>query len=199
MKLKYVGAMPIVSNKGVGFDETKPDRYTFLNAAVELLEALNYGPSEITRHLYNVSGKEYSADELKELLEKHCPNLDDYVESSEQKAKSLVEELIKRVHENSIITEDDRNAWLKNIDLMEEYYYQYVRNESAYKCALEALGQHIHDAQVQEVTFPMFRNYGLVLHDLDYVMQHRKPPIDSNLTVEAGRDGLMGRLTITHR
>jgi hypothetical protein len=36
MKLKYVGAMPTVSSKGVGFDEFKPDKYTFLNASVEL-------------------------------------------------------------------------------------------------------------------------------------------------------------------
>jgi len=199
MKLKYVGAMPVVSNKGVGFDETKPDKFTFLNAAIELLDALSYGPTETTQHLHNVSGKEHTPDEIKASLEKHCSNLNEYVLSSEEKAKSLVEELIERVHENKLISEDDRRAWLKNIDLMKDYYYQYVANESAYKCALEALGQYIHDARVEEVTFPMFRNYGLVLHDLDYVMQQRKSPIDSNLTVETGQDGLVGRLTLTHR
>jgi len=36
MQLKYVGAMPVVSEKGVGFDKTKPDKFTFLYAAVEL-------------------------------------------------------------------------------------------------------------------------------------------------------------------
>jgi hypothetical protein len=199
MKLKYVGAMPVVSNKGVGFDETKPDKYTFLNAAIELLEALSYGPTETTKHLYNVSGKEYSGDELVDLLTKYCTNLDKEMKQSEEKAEHLVENLIERVHENKLISEDGRKAWLNNIDLMKEYYYQYVTNESAYRCTLEALGQEIHDGRIEEVTFPMFRNYGLVLHDLDYVMQHRKSPIDSNLTVETGRDGLFGKLTITHR
>ncbi len=41
MELKYVGAKPAVSARGVSFDQTKPDRYTFLNAAVELLEVLS--------------------------------------------------------------------------------------------------------------------------------------------------------------
>ena len=199
MELKYVGAMPLVSNKGVGFDETKPDKYTFLNAAVELLEALNYGTTESTKHLHDVSGKEFSSNELMELLKKYCPDLAKHITASEAKAESLVQDLIKRVHENKIISEDGRMAWLNNIDLMKDYYYQFVANESAYKCALEALGQEIHDAHVKEVTFPMFRNYGLVLHDLDYVMQHRKSPIDSNLTIETGKEGLFGKLSITHR
>jgi hypothetical protein len=199
MQLKYVGAMPLVSNKGVGFDKTKPDKYTFLNAAIELLEALSYGSTETTKHLHNISGKEYSGTELVDLLEKYCTNLDDQVAQSEKKAESLVEDLIKRVHENKLLSEDGRMAWLNNIALMKDYYYQYVTNESAYKCALDALGQEIHDARVKEVTFPMFRNYGLVLHDLEYVLEHRKSPIDGVLTIETGQEGAFGKLTIKHR
>ena len=199
MEFKYVGAMPIVSEKGVGFDETKPDKYTFLNATIELLEALSYGATETTKHLHNVSGREYSGSELMELLRKYSSDLDNYIKTSESKAEALVNDLIQRVHENTMINVDERKAWLNNIELMKEYYYQYVVNESAYKCALEALGQEIHDARVKEVTFPMFRNYGLVLHDLDYILQHRKPPIDSNLAVETGKEGLLGKLTLSHQ
>ncbi len=199
MEFKYVGAMPVVSEKGVGFDETKPDKYTFLNATIELLEALSYGATETTKHLHNVSGREYSGLELMELLRKYSSDLDTDIKTSASKAEVLVNDLIQRVHENTMINEDGRRAWLNNIELMKEYYYQYVLNETAYKCALEALGQEIHDARVKEVTFPMFRNYGLVLHDLDYILQHRKSPIDSNLAVETGKEGLFGKLTIFHR
>jgi len=199
MELKYVGAMPVVSDKGVGFDQSKQDKYTLLNAAVELLEALNYGVTETTKHLHTVSGKEYSGTELLSLLKQYCKDLEDVLASTQTKTDALKEDLIARVNENQNLNEDARKAWLNNIELMSDYYYQYVRNESAYKCALEALGQEIHDARIQEVTFPMFRNYGLVLHDLDYVMQHRKSPIDSTLSVQTGKEGLFGKLSITHR
>lgn len=199
MELKYVGAMPVVSEKGVGFDQTKPDKYTFLNAALELLEALNFGATETTKHLHNVSGKEYSSSELMDLLKKFCPDIKEVFSSREAKTDTLKADLIKRVNEHKNINEDERKAWLNNIELMSEYYYQFVTNESAYQCTLEALGQAIHDARIKEVTFPMFRNYGLVLHDLDYVMRHRKSPIDSILTIETGTEGLFGKLTITHR
>jgi len=89
MELKYVGAMPMVSSKGVGFDQSKPDKYTFLNATVELLEALSFGPTESTKHLHAVSGKEYSAKELFDLLKKYCIDLDDVFASREAKTDAL--------------------------------------------------------------------------------------------------------------
>ena len=132
-------------------------------------------------------------------MKKYCPNVEEVFSSREAKTDTLKADLIKRVNEHKNLNEDGRKAWLNNIELMSDYYYQFVTNESAYQCALEALGQAIHDARIKEVTFPMFRNYGLVLHDLDYVMQHRKSPIDSILTIKTGNDGLFGKLSITHR
>ncbi len=120
MKLKEVGALPNISNKGVSFDHTQPDKYTYLNAAVELLEALSFGPTETTQHLHNTSGKVYSADELLELLKKHCTNLDDIFSSREDKTKAWIEELIERVKENQTISEDGRRAWLNNIEMMRD-------------------------------------------------------------------------------
>jgi len=199
MELKYVGAMPMVSSKGVGFDQSKPDKYTFLNATVELLEALSFGPTETTKHLHTVRGKEYSAKELLELLKKYCTDLDAVFASREAKTDALKADLIERVEENKNLNDDERRAWLNNIELMSDYYYQYVSNESAYGCALEALGQYIHEGRIQEVTFPMFRNYGLVLHDLLYVLEHRKSPIDGVLNIEEGKEGLLGKLTLKHR
>jgi len=199
MELKYVGAMPQVSSKGVGFDQTQPDKYTFLNAAVDLLEALSFGPTETTQHLYNTGGKEYSSKELTELLKKYCKNLDDIFASREEKANALVQNLISRVNENKIINADERRAWLNNIDMMRDYYLQYVTNDSAYQCVLDTLSQEIYDAKIQEVSFPMFRNYGLVLNDLIKVLSHRKSPIDAELSVEKKDKDFVGKLTIQHR
>ena len=198
MELKYVGAMPLVSDKGIGFDQTKPDKFTFLNAVLELLEALSFGPTETTRHLHQINDKEYSPDGLLDLLKKYCPNLEEAFSSTEAKTDILKEDLIKRVNENKNLSEEASKAWLNNIELMSAYYYQYVTNESAYRAALDALAQAIHDARIKEVTFPMFRNYGLVLHDLLYVLAHRKSPIDGILNIDTGNEGLFGKLSLTH-
>ena len=199
MELKYVGAMPVVSAKGIGFDQTKADKYTFLNAAVELLEALSFGPTEMTQHLYNTEGKEYSSSELVQLLKKYCTNLDDVFATREEKANAMIEDLVARVNENKNLSDDERRAWLNNIKLMSDYYLQYVTNESAYKCALDSLAQAIHDARIHEVIFPMFRNYGAVLYDLITVLENRKSPIDAEINIEEDMNEFYGILSIKHR
>jgi len=199
MKLKYVGDLPSVSNKGVGFDKTQPDKHTLLQPSVELLEALSYGATETTQHLHNLSGQRYSDDDLLKMLKKYCDDVGAMFASCEEKTNELLERLITRVLENTMISEDGRRAWLNNIKLMREYYLQYVINETAYNCALDALAQQIKAAKVKEIVFPMHRGYGTVLHDLIRVLGHLKSPIDAVLNVEAGDNKFEGKFSITHR
>jgi len=198
MQLKYVGDLPIISKGGVGFDHTQPDKYRYLQATAELLEALSYGVSETTKHLYKAQDKETSSRELSALLQKHVKNIDEIEKEHERKADEYIEKLITRVHENKSLSDDERIAWLGNIKLMKDYFFQYVVNKSAYEAALEALGDEIHDGRVAEVSVPMFKNYGMVLNDLVSVLEKRKIPIDSELKIEQKKGELLGTLYIRH-
>jgi len=195
MELKYVGAKPAVSARGVTFDQTKPDRYTFLNAAVELLEALSFEPTGDKKiYLYDVSGKERSGKELIELLKKHCANPQEAFDSLQEKTNALIEKYTNRVKENDTISADERRAWLGNIEIMRDYYLQYVTNESAYHCALNALADKIHKSHIEEVTFPLGRNHGLVLSHLVHVLRDHRPPYDVTLSVEKKDGETVGKL-----
>lgn len=199
MQLKYVGDLPIVSKSGVGFDQTQPDKYKYLQAAAELLEALSYGATKTTEHLYNAKDKETSPVELLALLKKHIKSIDKVFDAHEAKATEFVEALTMRVEQNDGLSEDDKVAWLGNIKMMKAYYFQYVANRSAYYAALDALGDAIHDGKIEEISVPMFKNYGMVLNDLSGVLEKRKAPIDSEIGIEQVRDDLIGTLKITHR
>jgi len=196
VKLKYVGAKPVVSGRGVSFDQTKPDRYTFLNPAIELLEALSFDATKDDKsvYLYDVHEKEYSSSELVDLLEKHCPNLDDVFATREEKTTELIKKYTDSVKANETLSSDERRAWLGNIDIMRDYYLQYVTNESAYQCALDALADKIHDQEIENVTFTMGKNYGLVFSHLIQVLTDHKPPYDATLSVEEQKNGTVGKL-----
>lgn len=198
MELKYVGDLPKVSSKGVSFDRTKPDKYTYLYAAVELLEALSYGATETTKHLYQTKNQELNEKEIMKLLQKFCKNLDEVFASREDKSNGLLETLLDRVRDNSEISDEEQRAWLNNIRLMKDYYFQYVTNESAYKCALDALADSVIEAKVQEVRIPLFRNYGIVLHDLIDVLEHKKPPVDTDMKIETVDGALEGIISFAH-
>jgi hypothetical protein len=195
MELKYVGAKPKVSGRGVTFDQTKPDRYTFLTAAVELLEALSFEPTGDKKiYLYDVSGKERSGSELVELLKKHCANPEEAFANVQEKTNALIEKYISRVKENDTVSADERRAWLGNIDIMRDYYLQYITNERAYQCALNALADKIHKSHIEEVTFPLGRNHGLVLSHLVDVLRDHRPPYDASLSIEAKDGETLGKL-----
>jgi hypothetical protein len=195
MELKYVGAKPKVSGKGVTFDQSKPDRYTFLNAAVELLEALSFeAKGDKKLYLYNISGKELNGRELVDLLKKHCANPQEAFANLQEKTNALIEKYTKQVEENDRISADERRAWLGNIKIMRDYYLQYITNESAYQCALNALADKIHKSHIEEVTFPLGRNHGLVLSHLVDVLRDHKPPYDVTLSVESKDGETFGKL-----
>jgi len=199
MQLKFVGDLPIVSKHGVGFDHTQADKYSYLQAAVELLEALSYGPTETTQHLYKTENHTLGGDELFHLLKKHIKDIDGLILRRDEKAEEYVNELIQRVNENEALSEDERVAWIGNIKLMKEYFIQYVTNKTAYEEALRALGDEIAIGKVQEVSVPMFKNYGMLLNDLVRVLEQRKQPIDSQVNIEDKDGTLIVRLDITHR
>ena len=196
MQLKYVGDMPLISKNGVGFDHTQPDKYKFLHAAVELLEALSYGAGETTQHLYRAQDKELSSQELMDTIKKYVSNLEAIFKSCDYKAHELIHELVDRVKANDDISEDEKVAWLENIKIMRAYYYQYIINKNAYEAALEVLGNEIHDGRIKEVSAPMFKNYGSVLNDLVGVLERRKVPIDSEVKIEQESEGLVAKLII---
>ena len=193
--LKYVGAKPIVSGKGVSFDQSKPDRYTFLNAAVELLEALSFEPTEGKKiYLYDIEGKERSSSELIDLLKKHCANPQEAFDTCQEETNALIEKYTDRVKKNDTISADERGAWLGNITIMRDYYLQYVTNDKAYQCVLNALADMIHKSHIEEVTFPLGRNHGLVLSHLVDVLRDHKPPYDVTLSAELKDGETVGKL-----
>ena len=195
IKLKYVGAKPKVSGKGVTFDQTKPDRYTFLNAAVELLEALSFEAKKDKKiYLYDVQKKEYNNRKLTELLKKYCGDLDAVFNSREEKTKEMIKKYTDKVKKNDKIGKDERRAWLGNIKVMNDYYFQYVTNESAYECALNALAKKIHKSHIETITFPIGRNHGLVLSHLVDVLRDHKPPYDATLRVKDNDGVAVGEL-----
>jgi uncharacterized protein YihD (DUF1040 family) len=198
MELKYVGDLPRVSQHGVSFDHTKTDKYIYLHAILELLEALSFGATQTTQHLYKTQYKELKPKELLEGLKRFIPNLEAVYEQRTAKAQKLIEELKARVESNEMLNEDEKKAWLNNIDIMKDYYLQYVTNESVYEAALDALADEIAVAKVLELKIPIFRNYGIIVDDLKSILEQRKSPIDTSFVVDATDEGIIGTVKFYH-
>lgn len=195
--IKFVGPKPIVSDKGVRFDPNQPDKYIYLGAALELAEAFDV-EGEARDIVYRAKTSQLSDTVMQRMLEKYCPDLENYVKEREEKAKAMVEELRKRVQEHENISEEGRRAWLANIDAMFEYYLQYVTNEAAYDCLLERIAEEVRRAKIKEIRVPLLNHFGMVLHELSEVLENQKPPVDSEYHVEQTPEGLVAVMKLRH-
>ncbi len=198
MKIEYIGDLPLVSQHGVAFDHTQPDKYLYLHPVLDLLEALDYDPKEATQHLYKKQGKELNGEALLQGLRNYVQDLDSLYAQREHKAKLFVDDLIDRVEHNQLISDEEKEAWLKNIDTMKSYFLQYVTNKTVYEASLKALANEITNNQVQQITVPMFRNYGIVLRDVQKILEEQKTPIDSTIDVYSIHNGVEGTITFRH-
>jgi hypothetical protein len=182
MRLKYVGAYPIVTHKGVAFDPNKPDSYKYLNAVLEIMEAIsNKADNEHSIVIDTNRMVDYTPSTLEELLEKYCDNLDEMLNIQDKKTKETISKYEEGAKNNPNLNSDEKSAILGNINIMKDYYRQYITNEVAYECALQALSKLIHEKKIDDITFSVGRNYGLVLTHLAQVLQDSKPPYDATM------------------
>jgi hypothetical protein len=191
--------MPNVSARGVTFDTNRPDKWTFLSAALELAEAFDFqNEKEAADRVYRPKGQQFSESEMLERLHRYCENPEAYVADRESKARALVDELRKKVEASKTISEENRRAWLNNIDAMYDYYLQYVTNEGAYQCVLETIAKEIKAARIEEIRVPLFQNFGIVLRDLTDVLENGRPPIDAELHIEKDGNDIIGVMRLRH-
>jgi len=207
MKLKYVGPKPVISQHGVSFNQSSPDKYIYLHAAVELLEILedcvtDAGCSITDDGAIDLSGWngiDFSHGELSQLVKNHCKNIDALMEKKEEKTEELLTELNENVHANIRLTADEKRAWLGNIDIMHNYLIQFVENELAFDCMLNVLAEDIYRRKIKEIRFDLSRNYGFVMTYLQdfYAMSYKKP-LDGRVIIESIDGRVLGRFVAKH-
>jgi hypothetical protein len=205
MKLEYVGPKPIVDQHGVDFDKSEPDRYIFLYATLELLEVIEecvntnscYIHSEGIVDISNWEGLDISPREVVALVKKHCDaNLENIIDKREDKTKELIEELKKDVEDNQTLQEDEKTAWIGNIDIMTPYYMQFIENELVFECLLNVLAEDIYRRKIKEIKFNLGKNYGFVFSYLQNVLSEHNPPIDCDISVGIHNEKTIGTFKI---
>lgn len=196
MKIQFVGAKPVISHRGVGFDESSPDKYQFLQSAIELLEALSYGATATTEHLYTIEDKHCSAEDLLDRLKAVVGNVEPLQATRQEAFEAYLAQQKERIAQNEHLSADEKLAYENNLEVMHAYILQYIANEVCYNAALEHLVKEVFDAKILSVSFPMFRNYGVVMQDLTSLLNDHKPPVDAEVDVSVTDKGLVGTLTV---
>lgn len=182
MTIKYAGPKAIFSHTGICFDTNKEDKYVYLDIAAQLVEELDhdYIDSKIYRHTLE---KHLSDEEILKILKKKCPDLDALVEEAGHQTEDLLDEDLRRAHDNKLLNDEEKEALEKNIEIMHDYMIQRSINKSAYYCLMSRLADITAKDHIDQITLPMQQNYVHVLHSLQGTLIKEKKPVDTEINI----------------
>jgi len=199
MQIKYVGPKPLIFKTGISFDSEYDDRYTYLNIAVQLLNALDHDYFEERTYQYAIDSNRLRDDDILNGLKEYCGDLEAVVKESVDEEQALIEDELKRAKENTTLSELERDALIKNIKIMTSYRLQYATNDRLYTCAVERLAEHVKKDHIDFVVVPMFQRFAAVLHSVQDVLAHQKFPIDTKMDIYEEDGKLMAKMEVKNR
>ena len=196
MKLKYVGPKPLISHRGIEFDNNKEDKFVYLNIVLQLLRALDHEYIDNRTYTYQTDTARLNEDDLMDSLKRYCVNLDMLIDKEEHNVEEEISHNIERAHENKVLTNEDKEALLKNIEIMHDYMLQRSVNKSVYYEAIKALGQLLKRGHVEHIIVPMYQKFIHVLHSVQGVLLKENPPIDTKLEIYQENRELLAKLQV---
>jgi hypothetical protein len=196
MNIKYAGPKPIISFRGINFDNNKEDKYVYLNVAVQILKSINHEYIQNKVYTYDIKAQRLSENELVDELRKCCANFDELVKSQNHNIEKEVEDLIQRAHENAILNNEEKIVLEKNIEIMHDYLIQRSINKRVYYCVIDKLATVIEEAKIDHIIVPMFQTFLHTLHSIQGSLANLKQPILSDLDIYKEGEGLLIKLKI---
>jgi len=192
-QLHYTGSKPIISQHGIFFNEGKEDKYIYLKTAVFLLLSIDKHYYE----KYKGSPNEKLKDqEILEILQAYEPDLEQHLLEEEQKYEAHIEEMRQQARSHPL-TEDERLAWLNNIEIMRPYLIQREINKLYYIHCIKAIKEIIHDEQLKEIDINFSLKNWHILTSIAGNLEYGVRSVRTAIKVEPDKEGgLVARLLI---
>ncbi len=199
MQIKYVGPKPVISKSGITFASEYDDRYTYLNILIQLLYALEKDDFEDKTYQYAVDSRRLNDEELLAGLQHFCGNLEDVISESIALENAEINSELEHVKESRSISATDKEALVKNLEVMRNYRLQYATNETLYNCAVKTLANLIKKEHIHYVIVPMFQRFAAVLHSVQDELMRQNFPIDMTMDIYEEDGKLMAKMEVKNR
>ncbi len=147
LTLHYVGPKPIINQHGVFFKPGKEDKYIYLRTAVYLLLSID---KDAKKKFRGTPTETLSDPEILEVLKAYEPDLEQHILEEERRYEEHIEAMKEQARTHPL-TEDERTAWLNNIEIMRPYLLQREINKLYYIHCIKAIQNIIHDEHLTEI------------------------------------------------
>jgi hypothetical protein len=190
-KVEYVGPRVEISNRGVTYRNSKEDKYVYLAVALEILQSIDndYDKKPFYNHEYKDEGLEKK--DLNKILKHYEESVEECImeECKKYTEKKLNE--IKHILQIPHLTEIDKEIWIKNIEIMQEYRLQRAINKMYYMHIIQDIVQVIKDKKIKKISVPFNKNFFHVLNTIKGTLITGKPSLDAKVTDAFNKNDIM--------
>ena len=186
-QLHPTGPKPIISQHGIFFKTGKKDKYIYLKTAVFLLLSIDKQHYE----KYKGSPSETLSDaEILEVLQAYEPDLEQHLVAEEQRYEAHIEAIRQQVRSHPL-TEDERLAWLNNIEIMYPYLIQREINKLTYIHCIKAIQEIIHKAQLKEIDISFSLKNWHILTSIAGHLEYGVKSVRTNIKTAMTKEGIL--------
>ena len=202
--LEYAGPKPLYSPTGIDFQINKEDKFIYLEALCELIEALDqeYTPSddqiegEDAHKKVRIGANSYTPQAMFHLLHGYVHTLNTLIDQRLGETTKIIEDDIDRARHNPNLTPQDRAVLIKNIEIMRSYQLQRSLNKCVYYAGVEALAEIVKMRHIHQLTVTIEPHLLHVLHSLQGALKQLHPPVFTQIDIFEHDEHLLVELEI---
>ena len=190
-KVEYVGPRVEISHHGVTYRQSKEDKYIYLMAAVEILKDINNDYEIKPFYSHDFKHKKLEENNLHTILKSHDNSFEEHITEQCEKYIQKIQHQIEHIEQSPHLTETDKEIWIKNIKIMQEYRVQRAINKMYYMHCIQNIVQMIHDKKIRVISAPFDQCFFHVLNTLRGALITGRPSLDAKVIEENDQDNNM--------
>ena len=196
-KVEYVGPRVEISHHGVNYRSSKEDKYVYLMVALEILKDIDNDYEIKPSYSHEFKNKTLKESDLHTILECYESSVEECITEECKKYKQKLLHEIEYIQHMPHLADIDKEVWIKNIEIMQEYRVQRAINKMYYMHCIQNIVQVIHHKKIKEITTPFNKCFFHVLNTLRGALITGKPSLRANIIEENDKDdNMVVRLTI---
>lgn len=197
MTIKYAGPRPEISQHGIQFKDGKEDKFVYLMISVQIIKALDHEYTGNQAYNYDVNTKRLSADEMKEIVKKYEPEIDNSIENEMVEYEKHLDEEIEHIQTRDNLKEIEKETWVNNLKLMKPYRIQRAINKIYYMHSIDIIKKIILKEKIKQIDTPFYEKFWHVLQTLQGHMEEGKIGMICELEVYTNdKEELMASLSL---
>lgn len=190
-RVEYVGPRVEISNHGITYKYSKEDKYIYLAAALEILKCIDNDYDKKPFYSHACTNMSLKGKDLHTILKRYEARIEESISEECKKYERKRAHEIEHIQQIPYLTDIDKEVWIKNIEIMQQYRVQRAINKMYYMHTIQDIIQVIKDKKIKQISVPFNKNFFHVLNTIKGALITGKPSLEAKVTEEYDKDQIM--------